>query len=125
VGGGVGRGPAGGRQLAPLALSWCYARRIFGVMKKPTFGPRLRELRVRAGLTQAQLAERAGLSLAAVKHYEQGLREPTWPTLQALADALRTSCDAFREAPSPASMASRPLGRPPRSRGQVAKRPRK
>lgn len=45
--------------------------------------------RVRLGVSQAELAERAVVSLAAVKAYEQGKRHPSRPYLVALLDALK------------------------------------
>jgi transcriptional regulator with XRE-family HTH domain len=61
-----------------------------------TFAERLRELREAAGLTQAALADASGLSLGAVRNYEQGIREPYWSAIFKLADALGVSCEAFR-----------------------------
>jgi transcriptional regulator with XRE-family HTH domain len=61
-----------------------------------SFAARLKALRGKAGLTQAQLAHRAGLHLGAVFKIEQGKREPTWETVQALAEALGTNCLAFQ-----------------------------
>ena len=50
---------------------------------------RLRALRVRAGLTQEELAERAGLTPHAISALERGTRTRPYPhTLRALADAL-------------------------------------
>jgi transcriptional regulator with XRE-family HTH domain len=65
------------------------------------FGVRLRELREAAGLTQAQLAERAGLHPQGVVKLERGEREPAWSTLLALADALGVSVSAFAKPVSP------------------------
>jgi transcriptional regulator with XRE-family HTH domain len=62
-----------------------------------TFADRLRELREAAGLTQEALADATGLSLGAVRNYEQGIREPYWSTIFKLADALGVSVEAFRE----------------------------
>ena len=45
--------------------------------------------RQRLGLSQAELAERASVSLAAVKAYEQGKRHPSRPYLIALLDAMK------------------------------------
>ena len=57
-----------------------------------TFGTRLRQLRVAAGLTQDALAERAGLSLNAISALERGERRHPYPrTVQVLADALGIS----------------------------------
>ena len=53
------------------------------------FAGRLRELRRAAGLTQEELAARAGLSPAAVGALERGIRSRPYPhTVRALADAL-------------------------------------
>lgn len=48
----------------------------------------LREWRTSESLTQAQLAERSGLSLAAVRAYETGARHPSSTALQSLIDAI-------------------------------------
>ncbi len=85
------------------------------------FGVKLREFRERAGLTQPQLAERAGLSKAGVADLEQGRREPTWGTVQALADALGVSCDDFRKPPA-AGAPPRGRGRPPKGEPEPPKR---
>jgi predicted ATPase/DNA-binding XRE family transcriptional regulator len=54
-----------------------------------SFGVRLRQLREAAGLTQEQLAERAGLSAKAVSLLERGERRRPYPhTVTSLADAL-------------------------------------
>ena len=54
-----------------------------------TFGERLRDLRRAAGLTQEELASRAGLSPGAVGTLERGVRSRPYPhTVRALADAL-------------------------------------
>jgi transcriptional regulator with XRE-family HTH domain len=58
----------------------------------PDFGRRLRQLRIAAGLTQAELAERAGLNPKSVAALERGRRrKPHLPTLRALATALGLS----------------------------------
>jgi HTH-type transcriptional regulator/antitoxin HipB len=49
----------------------------------------VRERREVLGLTQAQLAERAGLKQPAVARFEAGGTMPTIPMLERLADALR------------------------------------
>ena len=54
-----------------------------------TFGGRLRALREAAGLTQEELAERAGLSARGISALERGdRRRPYLHTIRALADAL-------------------------------------
>lgn len=49
---------------------------------------RVRKIRLQRGLTQAQLAERAGLSVDAVNRIESGRRNPNLNTIERLADAL-------------------------------------
>ncbi|MEA2343189.1 MAG: hypothetical protein QOF63_1358 [Thermoanaerobaculia bacterium] len=53
------------------------------------FGERLREVRLAKGLTQSQLADRCGTSIAAISHIERGTKVPTLTTLVRLADALQ------------------------------------
>ena len=61
------------------------------------FHARLRELRESASLSQAALAERAGMSKGGVADLEQGRRQPGWETVQKLAKALGVDCTAFAE----------------------------
>jgi WD40 repeat protein/transcriptional regulator with XRE-family HTH domain len=68
------------------------------------FGALLRRYRVDAGLTQAALAERAGLSVRAVQHLEAGRGQPYQDTARRLADALpldRTAREALHAASEP------------------------
>ena len=61
------------------------------------FGEQLRRLRERAGLTQEELAERAGLAADAVSALERGKRQRPYPhTVRALAEALELA-DAQRQ----------------------------
>lgn len=64
-------------------------------MPRQTFGQRLKELREKAGLTQPELAARAGMNRFGIAKLEQGVREPTWATVQSLARALGVGCSAF------------------------------
>ena len=54
-------------------------------------GQRVRELRTLAGLTQADLAERASLSPEFVSRVERGLKSPSLPTLDRVAGAMGVS----------------------------------
>jgi transcriptional regulator with XRE-family HTH domain len=96
-------------------------------MSAEWFPGRLRELRTEAGLTQGELAEKAGVKRGAIARWELGTREPSWSNVVALADALAVSCDAFRQEPAgapephpgrprkpapPEPAPQRPLGRP-------------
>jgi transcriptional regulator with XRE-family HTH domain len=91
-----------------------------------TFADRLRGLREAAGLTQAALADAAGLSLGAVRNYEQGIREPYWAAVFKLADALGVSCEAFRDCvdagPRPDASARRATAGPAPKGGKGKKR---
>jgi transcriptional regulator with XRE-family HTH domain len=64
------------------------------------FPGRLRELREAAGLTQEQLAERAGVKRDAVARWEAGKREPGWSNVLALCEALGCTCEAFTRPPA-------------------------
>lgn len=51
-------------------------------------GRAIREIREREGLTQEELAHRAGYHLTWVSRVETGTQATGWPTLKRLADAL-------------------------------------
>jgi transcriptional regulator with XRE-family HTH domain len=66
--------------------------------RKPTaeevaMGERLRELRLRAGLTQEKLARKADVGNDAVRNWEKGRREPVLSNAVKLADALGCTLD--------------------------------
>jgi Zn-dependent peptidase ImmA (M78 family)/transcriptional regulator with XRE-family HTH domain len=50
------------------------------------------------GLTQTQLAERVGITQAALSRYENGLREPDDDTLERIASSLGVTADLLRDA---------------------------
>ena len=54
---------------------------------------KLKKLRLKSGLTQAQLAEKLNVSPSTVGMYEQGRREPRKATLQQVCRELNTSGD--------------------------------
>jgi len=56
-------------------------------------GLRIRRLRRNQGLTQEQLAERAGISLSFLGHIERGTRVLSVATLCSIAAALQCSAD--------------------------------
>jgi transcriptional regulator with XRE-family HTH domain len=87
----------------------------------PSFGPRLRELRESAGLTQSQLAERAGLHPQGVVKLERGEREPAWATFVALSRALGVELQAFLE--EPATVPEPKRGRPPKAAAEPPAEP--
>jgi predicted ATPase/DNA-binding XRE family transcriptional regulator len=63
-------------------------------MKTDTFGARLKSYRLRARLTQEELAEQASMSVRALSDLERGVRRmPRQDTLALLADALHLSAE--------------------------------
>ncbi len=60
-------------------------------------GTRIRTLRNASGMTQRDLAQKVGLTEAAVRNYELGLRTPKPAKLAQMAEALGVSPDALRE----------------------------
>ena len=65
--------------------------------KRGTFGAVLLRLREAAGMSQYELAKRAGLTHQAISFLETGNRKPTWDTVQRLAMALGLDCSAFKD----------------------------
>ena len=58
-------------------------------MQYTELGARIASKRIRANLTQTELAQRAGLSLASVQKLEQGVtNNPRLATIRALAEAM-------------------------------------
>ena len=55
----------------------------------------IKSLRKQAGLTQKQLAERAGLSIASIQGYEQKKYTPKIETLSKIAKALNVSVESL------------------------------
>ena len=57
------------------------------------FPERLRSAREKRGLSQGQLAKRAGFQASAISHFETGSRKPSFDNLRRLADALEVTTD--------------------------------
>lgn len=57
------------------------------------FPDRLRCAREYRGLTQGELADRAGLQPSAISHFETGARKPSFDNLRLLADTLDVTTD--------------------------------
>jgi len=64
--------------------------------EEQVFGERLRELRMRAAMSQADLAVASGVHRVMIARFETGKRHPKWGTVLALSRALGVSCEAFR-----------------------------
>lgn len=56
-----------------------------------TLGPKIRDLRLRKGMTVQQLADASGLSKGFISQVENGHTRPSLSTLQGLAESLSTS----------------------------------
>ena len=83
-------------------------------MSTTSFAERLKALRESAHLTQPELAARAGMNRFGIAKLEQGVREPSWATVQALARALGVSILAFTdEAPADKTGRTNPAEQPP------------
>src|SRR5688572_19093291 len=57
------------------------------------FKDRIKSARDLRGLSQAQLAEKTGLQVSAISHFETGGRSPSFDNLRKLADALDVTTD--------------------------------
>ncbi len=80
-------------------------------------GTVLRDARRRAGLSQVELARRAGVTQSVISAYESGHRQPSLPTLAALVDAA--GCDlevSVRRQPGRLASLTGPVGRRVRQR---------
>ena len=108
-------GPEEGQAMVVLLRQAHPKEGVRRMAKGQTFGGRLKQLREQAGLTQQELADRAGMHRFGVAKLERDERQPSWATVQALAKALGTSCLAFEGTAEPAG------DKPPPKRG----RPRK
>lgn len=90
-----------------------------------TFGQRVREVRVRYGWTQKELALASGLTQSAIGNYESGQRtEPTSAALIRLAHALKVTPEWLRQgkesAKKPGSESSRKASRAKEHDAQTA-----
>jgi transcriptional regulator with XRE-family HTH domain len=79
-------------------------------MEASWFAGRLKELREAAGLTQPDLAGRAGLTKDGIAQLETGRREPAWRTVVAICQALGVEPGEFLKEPRarPATGRGRP-----------------
>jgi uncharacterized protein len=76
-----------------------------------TAGRMLREARQRAGMSQVELAARAGVTQSVISAYESGHRQPSVPTLKALIEATGFEMQtAIRRQPGRLKRLSGPVG---------------
>jgi uncharacterized protein len=77
----------------------------------------LRQARQRAGMSQVELAARAGVAQSVISAYESGRRQPSVPTLAALIEATGFElATAVRRQPRRLKMLSGPVGQRVRRR---------
>ncbi|HEV3257984.1 MAG TPA: helix-turn-helix transcriptional regulator [Gemmataceae bacterium] len=74
-----------------------------------TLGDKLRNLRLRAGLSCEQLAKRSGVTAVALHAYEKGASVPTLGSVQRLAKALGIPFAAFGDVRLPPDARTRKL----------------
>ena len=60
------------------------------------FSKMLRELRLKAGLTQQQLSEKLGVAKSTISMYENGNREPAFEDEEKIADFFNVSLNTLR-----------------------------
>ena len=70
-----------------------------GVRPSDGFGARLREARLGRALSQAELAEKAGISSDVITKAECGHRRPQPRTIRKLADALEVDVEYLTRSP--------------------------
>lgn len=87
------------------------------------FAENLKKLRNAAGLTQQELADKAGMKLGGVRDLEQGRWGPTWSTVLTLARALGVDCTAFTKEPEPTEKAG--PGRPKKEAEPKPEKPKR
>ena len=73
---------------------------------------RVREFREAAGLTQAELAQAAGLTVGAISQIERGENEPKLGTAASIARVLGTSVDALFLTSEPTSAVGQYVDKP-------------
>lgn len=66
---------------------------MYGGIDMVDFGNKLKTLRIRDGYTQAQLAERLGLTKSVISAYETGLRMPSYDVLITVARIFKVTTD--------------------------------
>jgi transcriptional regulator with XRE-family HTH domain len=85
----------------------------------------LKRERERVGISQQELAERAGCALQTVSKLERGVQEPAWPLVLALANALDVGVEVFVQCAEQPTEEPRPPGRPRKPTESTAEKPKR
>lgn len=95
--------------------------------KKPrsTLGERLAEARIKAGLSQAELAERMGTTQPAIAYWERGAKRLRSDVITRLSKILGVSADELLGTKTRRSPAAKPTGRSRQLFDAVSKLPRR
>lgn len=87
----------------PKIDKWNHLAEFYGVspeylmgLNNNDFGNRIKELRIKNGLSQTELADKTGVSEQAISFYENGKRHPKIETWQKIANVLNTSVPYIR-----------------------------
>ncbi|MCX8723086.1 helix-turn-helix transcriptional regulator [Lactobacillus sp. B4005] len=87
----------------PKIDKWNHLAEFYGVsleylmgLNSNSFGNRIKELRIKHGLSQSDLAKATGLTRQAISNYERGDREPKMEIWQKLADCFNVSIPSAR-----------------------------
>ncbi len=79
-----------------MLASSCYHEGMGTSKEASPLAERLKKIREKAGMSQQDLAVKAGLSISSVSQIEQGKKpDPRVSTIQALASALGVDCTAL------------------------------
>src|SRR5438270_6472272 len=90
-----------------------------------TFADKLRELRDGRGMSEAKLAEAAGIAFGTLHDYAVGRRVPSFPNVVKIAAALGETVEAFAACSFPTEGPNLPTGPAKRRTGKMAHHPRK
>lgn len=66
-------------------------------MGNDSVAEKIKAAREKAGLTQAQLAEKVGTTAQNISQYERGIRNPKYNTLEKIAHSLGVNVDSFHK----------------------------
>ena len=75
-------------------------RVILGKGNEVTIGDRIKRIRKKRRLTQAELAMMSGLSLSAIQGYEQGRYEPKRKSIESIAEVFKIPVDELYDMPA-------------------------